>query len=318
MKKPTTYSEAGVNIEKGDRFAQFIAQHPSSAISKSIGGFAGGLALDLTQYPNPVIFSTTDGVGTKLLVARALQKYDTLGIDLVAMCVNDLIVNGARPLQFLDYIALGKIKNQLLEDLIQGVIAGCEMAQCQLAGGETAEMPDVYGEEDFDLAGFAVGVAKAHEVRPQKERIKPGDVLIGLASSGIHSNGLSLARKVLPFESGLWPELLTPTKIYVSDIVPLFELPGFLAAAHITGGGLVGNLSRVLPQHVKISLSESWPVPNIFKEIQKAGIEKNEMFRVFNMGIGMVLVLDQEQKDPVLASLKSRGTQFFEIGELVE
>lgn len=314
--RPKTYQEAGVSIEAGDRFARFIANHPSPAVSRSIGGFAGGFRLDPTTCPDPVVFSTTDGVGTKLLVARALGKFDTIGIDLVAMCVNDLIVNGAKPVQFLDYIAIGHIDADLLETLIQGVIRGCELAECQLAGGETAEMPDVYGPTDFDLAGFAVGVASASQVRPRKEAIRPGDLLLGLPSSGIHSNGLSLARKVLPIESGLWPELLTPTRIYVRDLVPLFPLDAFKAAAHITGGGLVGNLQRVLPDGLRIELSRDWPRPSIFDAILAAGVSPDEMERVFNMGIGMVLVVDSVGADTVRSRLQEQGTVWHEIGRL--
>ncbi len=314
--KPKTYQEAGVSIEKGDKFAQFIAKHSSPAVDPSIGGFAGGLKLDPVLYPNPVIFSTTDGVGTKLLVAKKLQRFDTIGIDLVAMCVNDLIVNGAKPLQFLDYIAIGKIDDDLLQKIIEGVIQGCEIADCLLAGGETAEMPDVYGPDDFDLAGFAVGVARSEQVRPQKDAIRSGDLLLGLPSSGIHSNGLSLARKVLPYESGLWPVLLSPTRIYVRDLLPLFELEAFKAAAHITGGGLIGNLSRVIPEGLGIELSQDWPVPDIFREIEKAGVAPEEMGRVFNMGIGMVLVVDRHHPETVIHELEQNKTVFFEIGRL--
>ncbi len=314
--KPKTYQEAGVSIEKGDKFAQFIAKHSSPAVDPSIGGFAGGLKLDPVLYPNPVIFSTTDGVGTKLLVAKKLQRFDTIGIDLVAMCVNDLIVNGAKPLQFLDYIAIGKIDDDLLQKIIGGVIQGCEIADCLLAGGETAEMPDVYGPDDFDLAGFAVGVARSEQVRPQKDAIRAGDLLLGLPSSGIHSNGLSLARKVLPYESGLWPVLLSPTRIYVRDLLPLFELEAFKAAAHITGGGLIGNLSRVIPEGLGIELSHDWPVPDIFREIEKAGVAPEEMGRVFNMGIGMVLVVDRHHPETVIHELEQNKTVFFEIGRL--
>lgn len=313
---PKTYQEAGVSIDKGDRFARFIANHSSPAVDRGIGGFAGGIQLDLNHYPRPVLFSTTDGVGTKLLVARKLQVFDTIGIDLVAMCVNDLIVNGAKPLQFLDYIAIGKIEESLLHQLIEGVIRGCELADCSLAGGETAEMPDVYGPEDFDLAGFAVGVARAEQVRPFRQAIRSGDHLLGLPSSGIHSNGLSLARKVLPYESGLWPKLLTPTKIYVRELLPLFEIEAFKGAAHITGGGIEGNLSRVLPEGLSIKLSHDWPLPEIFQEIEKAGVSREEMFKVFNMGVGMILVIDRDQVEKVVQQLDKNGTPWFDVGRL--
>lgn len=314
--KPKTYEEAGVSIERGDSFARFIASFPSAAVSKSLGGFAGGMRIDLERYRRPHLFSTTDGVGTKILVAQGLGRYDTLGIDLVAMCVNDLVVHGAVPVQFLDYIAVGKARPELLQDLIRGVIRGCELAGCELAGGETAEMPDVYGEEEFDLAGFAVGIAEEDHLRPRLNDIRPGDLLIGLPSTGIHANGLSLARKVLPIESGLWPELLKPTRIYVPEIRLLLDRPAWLAAAHITGGGLEGNLKRVIPPGLRIRWSRAWPVPEIFGEIRKAGVDQEEMERVFNMGLGMVLVVARDGAETVTRTLDENGVAWHEAGDL--
>ncbi len=315
--KEKTYAEAGVDIEAGDAFARYIAGQNSNAVSKAIGGFAGGLEIESGRWKKPVLYSTTDGVGTKIMIARKLGKFDTLGIDLVAMCVNDLVVTGATPLQFLDYIALGKIVPGFLEEIISGVIKGCEQAGCTLSGGETAEMPDVYGEDDFDLAGFAVGMAEAEEIRPYKGKIRSGDLLLGLPSTGIHSNGLSLARKVLPFESGFWPQLLTPTKIYVQELLPLFSEPAFLAAAHITGGGIEGNLVRVLPDGLRPRLSRAWKVPEVFHAMVNEGVEPDEMDKVFNMGIGMLLVVEKNGWESVTKNLTDRGIPHFEAGDLI-
>ena len=211
-----SYKEAGVDIEKGDRFASFIGSIRSKAVSSSIGGFAGGLPVDLTKYKKPLLFSCTDGVGTKLMVAMRLKKYDTVGIDLVAMSVNDLIVCGIEPISFLDYIACGRLNESVLKDVIKGVVDGCEQAECVLTGGETAEMPDLYRNDDFDLAGFCVGIGDEAAVLPFKEKMSAGDLLFALPSSGVHSNGLSLARKALSGENDtVWEKLLTPTKIYV-------------------------------------------------------------------------------------------------------
>lgn len=192
-----SYAEAGVDIEKGDRFAEFIGSLKSKAVSGEIGGFAGGIEIDTEKYKKPVLLSTTDGVGTKLLIARQLEKYDTIGIDLVAMCVNDLIVCGADPVNFLDYIACGKLNEKQMQEIIKGVVEGCEQSECILAGGETAEMPDVYAEDDFDLAGFCVGLVNKDNILPKKDKISKGDTVLALPSAGIHSNGLSLARKVI-------------------------------------------------------------------------------------------------------------------------
>jgi phosphoribosylformylglycinamidine cyclo-ligase len=298
----STYKEAGVDIEGGDRFARFIASIKSPALGPGIGGFAGGMELDLSGYREPVLLSCTDGVGTKLLVAHKLEIYDTVGIDLVAMSVNDLIVCGARPMLFLDYIAIGGLDESILQPLVKGIIAGCEQAECRLAGGETAEMPDLYKPGEFDLAGFAVGMVEKSRMLPKKEKVRSGDSIIGLPSSGIHSNGLSLARKAIPeTETELLKELLTPTKIYVKELIPLIESGLILGAAHITGGGLDGNIVRVLPPGFRPILNRNWPIPPIFDAIQQNGnIETEEMYRVFNMGIGLALIVPQAEEAALL------------------
>lgn len=314
-----TYSSAGVDIEKGDRFADFIAGIPSKAVSKGLGGFAGGLELDLSGYKKPVMLSATDGVGTKLLVAMKLKKFDTVGIDLVAMCVNDLIVCGASPLVFLDYIACGGIKEEILQPLIKGIVKGCELAGCTLAGGETAEMPDLYKGEDFDLAGFSVGLVEKEKMMPLIKEIKEGDLVYGLPSAGIHSNGLSLARKVIKEDDAeAWKELLVPTKIYVKDMETLISTGKVLGAAHITGGGMEGNLQRSLPEGLKPDLTWDWNLPWIFEKIRKEGeIEEAEMRKVFNMGIGMAVIVPADAAETIESKAKEQKIDMVKIGKLI-
>ena len=315
-----SYEEAGVSIDKGDKFASFIGSLKSKAVSRSIGGFAGGIAIDTKKYKNPVMLSTTDGVGTKLMIAQELGLYDTVGLDLVAMSVNDLIVCGAAPQTFLDYIACGKIHEEVLHQIIKGVVDGCEQAECTLAGGETAEMPDVYGSDDFDLAGFAVGIVDQDKMLPRKKNIRKGDIILGLPSAGIHSNGLSLARKVIDKKDKAGRrELLKPTKIYVKELKKLIAKDNIEAAAHITGGGLTGNLIRTLPKTVKpVFDTTAWEVPEIFKKIQKnGGIDPVEMERVFNMGIGIAMVVKKNNVDDVLSFAKRSKIAIRVIGEIV-
>lgn len=309
--KPKSYQEAGVDIEKGDAFARYIGSVKSPAVSRGIGGFAGGIEIDTAKYKRPVLLSATDGVGTKLLVAQRLNRFDTLGIDLVAMCVNDLIVCGAEPLVFLDYIATGAINEDQLKQIIDGIIKGCEDAQCVLAGGETAEMPDLYQQSDFDLAGFSTGIVDADRMLPNLDAMNPGDRLFSLPSSGIHSNGLSLARKIVPeSRDDLWEQLLEPTIIYVRQLKKIIAEGLISGAAHITGGGLVANTQRILPQGLTPSFLWDWPVPHIFSELQNLGnIETTEMRKVFNMGIGMVLVVPKA---------KTQDFQNFCEGSLIE
>ena len=315
-----SYEEAGVSIDKGDKFASFIGSLKSKAVSRSIGGFAGGIAIDTKKYKNPIMLSTTDGVGTKLMIAQELGIYDTVGIDLVAMSVNDLIVCGAAPQTFLDYIACGKIHEEVLHQIIKGVVDGCEQAECTLAGGETAEMPDVYGSDDFDLAGFAVGIVDRDKMLPRKKNIRKGDIILGLPSAGIHSNGLSLARKVIDKKDKAGRrELLKPTKIYVKELKKLIAKDNIEAAAHITGGGLTGNLIRTLPKTVKpVFDTTAWEVPEIFQKIQRnGGIDPVEMERVFNMGIGIAMVVKKNNVDDVLSFAKRSKIAIRVIGEIV-
>ena len=315
-----SYAEAGVDIEKGDRFAEFIGSLKSKAVSGEIGGFAGGIEIDTEKYKKPVLLSTTDGVGTKLLIARQLEKYDTIGIDLVAMCVNDLIVCGADPVNFLDYIACGKLNEKQMQEIIKGVVEGCEQSECILAGGETAEMPDVYAEDDFDLAGFCVGLVNKDNILPKKDKISKGDTVLALPSAGIHSNGLSLARKVIKKEDTEGrKELLKPTKIYVKDLKELLKTGKILSAAHITGGGLVGNLKRTIPENLKPDIDfASWNVPEIFKKIQKQGnIDTEEMRKVFNMGIGIAFIVKEADSDSVIEHGSKAGIKVLKIGKLV-
>ena len=314
-----SYKKAGVDIAAGDAFADFIRDLPSKAVSKAIGGFAGGVPLDLTGWKEPMLLSTTDGVGTKLLVAKKLGRWDTIGIDLVAMSVNDLAVCGADPISFLDYIACGRIRPEVLKDVIRGVVAGCEEADCVLAGGETAEMPDVYGADDLDLAGFCVGVVEKSGMLPRLDRIEEGDAVLGLPSSGVHSNGYSLARKCVPEDDRTaWDELLTPTRIYVRELRALRETGKLLAAAHVTGSGLEANFERVIPKDLKPRFSWDWPRPGIFDRIQRGGqVPEEEMRRVFNLGVGIAFVVKAADAGSVLSFCRDRGIPCFPLGELV-
>lgn len=314
-----SYKEAGVDTAAGDAFADFIRGLPSKAVSKAIGGFAGGVPLDLSGWREPMLLSTTDGVGTKLLVARKLGRWDTIGIDLVAMSVNDLAVCGADPISFLDYIACGRIRPEVLKDVIRGVVAGCEEAECVLAGGETAEMPDVYGPDDLDLAGFCVGVVEKSGMLPLLSRIEAGDAVLGLPSSGVHSNGYSLARKCVPEDDrAAWEELLTPTRIYVRELRLLRETGKLLAAAHVTGSGLEANFERVVPKDLKPRFSWDWARPGIFDRIQRGGqVPEEEMRRVFNLGVGIAFVVKSADAASVLAFCRDRGIPCFLMGELV-
>ena len=323
---PLCYEEAGVSIERGEAFARFIRELNPAVVGADLGGFAGGLELDLKAYRRPVLFSATDGVGTKLLIAAQLARYDTLGIDLVAMCVNDLIVCGATPLAFLDYIACERLDPSILEPLIQGIVRGCELAGCRLIGGETAEMPDLYDKHAFDIAGFAVGVAEYADVLPHREKMRAGDLLLGLPSSGVHANGLSLARRVLAriendgdtTELGAFRrELLEPTVIYTRALRALRAAGPITGAAHITGGGLEINTRRVLPAQLRPRFSWDWPVPEVFDRISTRGpVPRDEMRRVFNMGIGLVVVVPARHHEQLITAAKTAEIEVYTIGEL--
>ncbi|MFW6363672.1 MAG: phosphoribosylformylglycinamidine cyclo-ligase, partial [Spirochaeta sp.] len=297
---------------------RFIANQGSKAVSREIGGFAGGIPIDVSRYKEPVMLSTTDGVGTKLLIAKQLKQYDTVGIDLVAMCVNDLAASGADPLSFLDYIACGSIQDTILQPVIRGIIAGCEQAGCTLVGGETAEMPDMYEHDDIDLAGFAVGIADKSEILP-RTTIQAGDIVFGLPSTGVHSNGLSLARKAIPVDrTDLRRELLIPTKIYVKEVAALRKSGILQAAAHITGGGLVSNVERVLPAGLTVQASFDWSIPSIFSEIQRHGsIDDTEMRKVFNLGIGMALIVQKSDAAAFRQSASRTGIAMVEVGTII-
>ena len=331
----TTYRQAGVDIDAGNEFVRRIKPFVRSTfrpeVLTDLGGFGGLFKLQADRYKEPVLVSGTDGVGTKLKIAFLMDKHDTVGIDLVAMCVNDIIVSGAEPLFFLDYFATGKLAVSKGEAVVRGIAEGCKQAGCALIGGETAEMPSFYPEGEYDLAGFAVGVVDKPKII-DGATIKPGDVLVGLASTGLHSNGFSLARRAL-FEDGgldvrskltdldrpLGEVLLTPTRIYAKQVLALaaeFHVKGI---AHITGGGLTENLPRVFPKNCKARLRRgSWPVPQIFPLIKKIGrVDEAEMYRVFNMGIGLVLIVSAGDADAVIAKAAALGDAGYKIGEMV-
>lgn len=310
-----SYREAGVDIDRGDRFVDFIRRMRSPAIDPSIGGFSAAIDVASLGMRHPVLLTTTDGVGTKILVAQRLGTLDTVGIDLVATCANDLVVCGARPVQFLDYIACGRIHEDRLQALMTGIVRGCELAGCRLGGGETAEMPDVYGPDEFDLAGFGVGAVEKERLLPRLADIGAGDLILGIASSGIHSNGLSLARKVLP--ESAWDLLLVPTRIYAAEMAALCATGDVLAAAHISGGGLAGNLCRVVPEGLRLAFGWDWPVPEVFRRIQKLGaVSDAEMRAVFNLGIGIALVAHPDRAAALDAAASAAGFDLLRIGSL--
>ena len=324
------YSRAGVDVTAGYEVVERIKGHAARTarvgMMGSLGGFGGCFDLSGFDLAEPVLVSGTDGVGTKLLVAQALERHDTIGIDCVAMCVNDIAAQGAQPLYFLDYIATGRTNPDQLEQVVAGIADGCVEAGAALIGGETAEMPGLYGEDEYDVAGFAVGIAEKSKLITG-EQVRAGDLLIGLASSGLHSNGFSLVRQILMDELGSHlPELgeksvgetiLTPTRIYVSALAPLVEQGLVRGAAHITGGGFVENLPRMLPDGLGVTINEgSWPVPPIFAVLEEKGrIEHAEMFEIFNMGLGMVLAIRPDDLDRVQSLLSEPA---YVVGEVVD
>ena len=318
--KGLTYRDSGVDIDEGDALVERIKPHARRTsrpeVLSGIGGF-GGLFEVPKGYREPVMVVGTDGVGTKLKLAFMAGKHDTVGIDLVAMSVNDVVVCGAEPVAFLDYFATSRLDAAEAEQVIKGIAEGCIRAGCALIGGETAELPGFYSRGEYDLAGFCVGVVEKSRILDGK-RVKAGDVVIGMASSGLHSNGFSLARKA--FESNLGPqlarELLEPTRIYVKDCLALRDALDVHAFAHVTGGGIPGNLPRVLPSgHRAVLRRGSWPVPPIFERIQKAGkVADAEMLRTFNLGIGMCAVVARADAPRALELLVRRGQPAFEIG----
>ncbi|ABA88542.1 phosphoribosylformylglycinamidine cyclo-ligase [Syntrophotalea carbinolica DSM 2380] len=334
--KKMTYKDAGVDIDAGNRFVQLIKPLVKATsrpeVLTDIGGFGGLFSLHADKYKKPTLVASTDGVGTKLKLAFMMDKHDTVGIDLVAMCVNDIVVQGAEPLFFLDYMATGKLTPEKAQDVVKGISEGCIQAGCALIGGETAEMPGFYGEGEYDLAGFTVGIVDNTSII-DGSGITVGDRLIGLASSGLHSNGYSLARKVLFEHLGLnadskveeldlsvGEELLKPTRIYVKTILNLlrdFQIKGM---AHITGGGLVENVPRMMPKNCQAIIhKDSWPKPPIFELLRKAGnIEEEEMYRTLNYGIGMVLVVPETEAEEIMVRLSGLKEDAFIIGEIAK
>jgi len=332
--KKFSYKDSGVDIEKGDAFVQAIKPMVESTfrpeVLTKIGGFAGCVSLNLERYKKPILVSSTDGVGTKLKIAFLMDRHDTVGIDLVAMCVNDVVVSGAKPLFLLDYFATSTLDTEKTTKVVSGIVKGCIEAECSLIGGETAEMPGFYKEGEYDLAGFAVGIVENSQLIDGSS-VTVGDKLIGIASSGLHSNGYSLVRKLLldqhkmelekrVEEIGeiLGEELLRPTRIYVKTVLNLtrdFHIGGI---AHITGGGITGNLPRIIPKGCKAIVHRgTWDIPPIFSFLKEKGkISEEEMLRTFNNGVGMILIVRPKEVEDILDRLHSLGEKAFIIGEV--
>jgi len=320
-----TYKDSGVDITKGNQLIEKIKPIAKSTLRQGVlaglGGFGAMFEIPIDRYKNPVLISGTDGVGTKLMVAEMLNKHDTIGIDLVAMCVNDLIVQGAEPLFFLDYYATGSLNEDVATSVISGIGEGCIQSGCALIGGETAEMPGMYKGEEYDLAGFCVGIVEKNKII-DGSKVSAGDQIIALESSGPHSNGYSLIRKVLekskPSSSQL-NSLIKPTKIYVKSILSLIQNLPVHAISHITGGGLLENIPRVLPKHLAANLDQnSWELPQIFKWLQAEGnIDTMEMYRVLNCGVGMVVIVPKALSGEAIDILKSCGENAWLIGEVI-
>ncbi|KAA9024353.1 phosphoribosylformylglycinamidine cyclo-ligase [Niallia endozanthoxylica] len=326
------YEQAGVNIEAGyeavSRMKKHVQKTMRPGVLGGLGGFGGMFDLSTLNLKEPVLVSGTDGVGTKLMLAFMMDRHDTIGIDAVAMCVNDIVVQGAEPIYFLDYIACGKAEPAKIEAIVKGIADGCEQAGCALVGGETAEMPGMYSEEEYDLAGFAVGACEKSKIISGKE-IKQGDILIGLASSGIHSNGYSLVRKLFLQQAGmdlnnhveelgctLGEELLRPTKIYVKPILAALEKFNLKGLAHITGGGFIENIPRMLPEDLGAELNEeNWHVPPVFTLMESIGeLDRKEMYNIFNMGTGMVIAVDEKDAADVVEFFNQAGEKAYPIG----
>jgi phosphoribosylformylglycinamidine cyclo-ligase len=329
-----TYRDAGVDIDEGDRLVELIKPYARPTmrpeVLAGIGGFGGLFALDVSKYRQPVLVSGTDGVGTKLKVAFAAGRHATVGIDLVAMCVNDIAVVGAEPLFILDYNATGKLSAEQGAEVVKGIAEGCRQAGCALIGGETAELPGFYQGGEYDLAGFAVGVVERSRIVDGRG-VAPGDLLVGVASTGLHSNGYSLARKALLPRHALSdrpPELdgrsvadalLEPTRIYARDVLALLERVPVRSIAHVTGGGLPGNVPRNLPDGTRAVIREgSWPVPGVFALVEREGqVSRDEMYRTFNMGLGLVVVVPAAAAEEARATLAVRGLPSWIVGEVV-
>lgn len=320
-----TYKDSGVNIEEGYKSVSLIKEHAKKTfipgVINNIGSFAGMFEIG-SGYKNPVLVSGTDGVGTKLEIAFKTKKYDTVGIDCVAMSVNDILCHGAKPLFFLDYLACGKLEAEVAEQLVKGVSEGCMEAGCALIGGETAEMPGFYRDGEYDIAGFGVGIVDKDKI-VDGSNIKAGDALIGIASSGIHSNGYSLVRKLITdlnvdFNGKSMGEvLLTPTKIYVKPILKLLESFEIKGMAHITGGGFFENIPRMFKEKLTaVICKDSFEVPDIFKHLMSLGVKEEHMFNTFNMGLGFILCVKEEDKDNILKALEELGERAYHIGNV--
>ncbi|XTR37711.1 phosphoribosylformylglycinamidine cyclo-ligase [Paraclostridium tenue] len=332
-----TYRDSGVDIDEGNRAVELIKNKIKGTYDNNVigdlGNFSGLYSLkDFMSMEEPVLLSSTDGVGTKLKLAQMLNIHNTVGIDLVAMCVNDLICQGAKPLFFLDYIATGKIVPEKIDDIVSGIVKGCKQAGCALIGGETAEMPGMYSKEDYDLAGFSVGIADKNKII-SGQNVKAGDTLIGIASSGIHSNGYSFIRKIFleeykyeldqyieELEMTLGEALLVPTKIYVKLVMNLIKKYDLKAIAHITGGGIIENIPRVIPKGIGIDINKnSWEKPAIFKMIEKFNsIDEIELHKSFNMGIGLVIVVDSNKSEEITKFINEGEEKAFIIGKVVD
>jgi len=328
-----TYKDAGVDIHAGYKAVDLIKKHAGrtfdSRVMSGLGGFGGMYSLDLTNLRDPVLVSSTDGVGTKLQFAHLANKHDSIGKDCVAMCVNDIVCQGARPLFFLDYIATGKLSPEKVSDIVKGIADACIESKCSLIGGETAEMPGFYKEDEYDIAGFSVGIVSKDDIITG-EKVQDGNDILGLASNGVHSNGYSFIRKILEknpdlltqyFDSlgcTLLEELLKPTCIYVGAVLGVLEKYSINGIAHITGGGFIENIPRAIPQGLKAEIqTESWPVSPIFQLLKKWGtIDKMEMFNTFNMGIGMVLITDPENTAGISNLLEENGYPNYLLGKV--
>jgi len=332
--KQSKYSEAGVDIDKGNAFVSgikdIVKDTHQSGVLNDIGGFSSIFAIDPNKYDKPVLVTSTDGVGTKLDIAKRCNKHDTIGIDLVAMCVNDIIVGGATPLCFLDYFSVGKLELDVATEVVRGIAEGCKQSLCSLVGGETAEMPGLYKTGDYDLAGFVVGIGERDKII-DGSGIKVGNKIIGLASSGLHSNGFSLVRKICFQDNGfdvndhieelgktLGEELLTPTKIYVQSVLAILKNYTLNGVIHNTGGGFIDNIPRVLPNGCKADINcNSWQAPAIFDFLaDKGDVPREEMYRTFNMGIGLMAIVNAEDVEDIAHRFKAHGEKVSVIGEI--
>lgn len=330
-----SYKDAGVDVQRGYDAVSLMKKHVQKTMNKNVlgdlGSFGGFYALDKQDCDEPVLVAGTDGVGTKLRYAMLMDKHDTIGIDAVAMCVNDIVCQGAKPLFFLDYIATGRINPEKIADIVGGVSAGCVESGCALIGGETAEMPGFYGEEEYDIAGFAVGIVQKSRVI-NGSAIKAGDALIGLASSGIHSNGFSLVRRLFgenpsdltrysaELKKSVGEEVLTPTRIYVKTVLELVKKYQIKGIAHITGGGFIENIPRMLPEGLKARINiGSYEILPVFDVLAKlSDLDEKQLYNTFNMGVGMVLAIDAAQADSIVKSAEELGEKAYIIGEVAQ